>query len=428
MNLIAKALVYSLLLLGAGFVGAAQERDGRYYEREAVKAYRQKDYAQYLAHLQRALELRPNHPRLLYNLAGAYSLNGQINEALQSLERVAAMGLIYLFEADEDLAMLRQTEAYQRISRQFARNKAPLIRSQPALTVPQKGLIGESVAYDPRDKVYYIASVRERKIIKIGKDGAARDFATEKDGLWSVLGLKIDAKRRHLWACVTATPKMARPSAADKGSTGLFKFDLQTGNFLQKYVLPDRRQEHWFGDLTIARNGDVYATDSAKPAIYVLRAGGETIEEFLADPYFVNLQGLAFAPDEQTLYVADYASGIFAVDLKAKRVNLLPAPADTTLLGVDGLYFHRNGLIATQNGVNPQRVLRLAFDATRARVVRVEILEANHPAHDEITLGQVLGNDFYYIANAQWWSFNDEGAAVTPEKLKDLIVLRLKLN
>ena len=402
-------------------------QDGRYFERQAVQAYRNKDFPAYLANLQRALALRPNHPRLLYNLAGGYALNGKTEEGLQSLARVAAMGLAYPFEQDDDLASLRETESYRRVSEQFARNRAPLIRSEAAFTIPQKGLIGESVVFDPKTRSFYVASVRQRKIIKVGATGRAEDFATEKDGLWSVFGLKIDARRRLLWACTTATPQMWHQNAADKGLSGLLKFDLRTGRLLQKYVIADRANEHWLGDLTLTRNGDVYATDSVKPAIYLLRAGGGQIEKFYTHDSFVNLQGLAFSPDERRLFVADYAQGVWAIDMQTKQTELLAAPPDTTMLGLDGIYFYRNRLLAVQNGVNPQRVVEFELSKDWRRVERLNVLEANHPAHDELTLGALNGNDFYYIANAQWWSVNDDGQEITPEKLQNLKILRLRL-
>ncbi len=54
--------IYPIL---GGMVSLAQDdqpRDGRYYETQARKAYQEKDYSAFLAHMKRAVELRPNHP------------------------------------------------------------------------------------------------------------------------------------------------------------------------------------------------------------------------------------------------------------------------------------------------------------------------------------------------------------------------------
>lgn len=416
-------------LLTAQFSFAQNEppKDGRFYEREAVKAYQNKDFKAYLENLQMALRLRPNHPRILYNLAGAYNLNGYHEEAALLLNQVANMGLIYPVEKDEDFSSIKHLDWYKSILEKFENNKRPVIRSRSVITIPEKGLIAESVAYDSLTKTFYVSSVHKRKIISINAKGKAKDFATEKDGLWAVLGMKVDAKRRILWACTSAVNQATNIKAEDKGKSGLLKFDLRTGKLLKVYLIPDQKSEHWLGDLLIAANGDVFATDSIKPTVYVLRNGKEEIESFLEHKSFVNLQGLDFSSDERFLFMADYTKGIHIADLKTKSVSQLASPSTMTLLGIDGLYFYKDSLIATQNGVNPQRVVRFFLSKDMKSIERMETLEANHAQHDDITLGMLMGNNFYYIPNSQWWAISNDGKLASEDKLKEPIVLTLNL-
>ena len=85
-----KVILCSLLLFGNA---AAQEppKDGRYYESLARKAYQEKNYQSFLENMQQANQLRPNHPRLMYNLAVAQALNGNANESIGWLRKTAAM-------------------------------------------------------------------------------------------------------------------------------------------------------------------------------------------------------------------------------------------------------------------------------------------------------------------------------------------------
>ncbi len=401
-------------------------KDGRFYEREAVKAYQNKDFKAYLENLKMALTLRPNHPRLLYNIAGAYSLNDKSQEALSTLNQVAEMGLNYPAEKDNDFASIKNSDDFKKILDKFTKNKTATTRSQSVFTLTEKGLIAESIAYDPQTKTFYISSVHKRKIISINAKGEAKDFATQDDGLWAVLGMKVDAKRNLLWACTSAVNQAANVKAEDKGKSGILKFDLKAGKLLKTYLIPDRTAQHWLGDLLIAPNGDVFATDSAKPSVYVLRAGKEEIETFLEDKSFVNLQGLDFSSDGKLLFVADYAKGVHVVDLKTKSVILLAVPSNVTMLGIDGLYFYKGSLIATQNGVNPQRVARFYLSKDLKSVERMETLEANHPQHDEITLGMLMKDEFYYIPNSQWWAISDDGKLAPEEKLKEPSVFKFK--
>ena len=405
-----------------------QQKDGRYYEREAIKAYQNKDFKAYLENLKMALALRPNHPRLLYNIAGAYALNGDIQKALKSLDHVAGMGLIYAAEKDEDFISIKDTDDFKKILEKFAANKTPIVRSKAVFAIHEKGLITESVAYDPVTKTFYVSSVRKRKIISVNAKGEAKDFATEKDGLWAILGIKVDVRRRLLWACSSSIPQMINFKTEDKGKSAVLKFDLKTGKLLKTYLINDTTNEHWLGDLVVGPNGDVFATDSAKPTVYVIRNGKDEIEPFLEDKSFVNLQGLDFTPDGRHMFVADYAKGVFVVDMKTKSVRLLTTKPTMTLLGIDGLYFYKGNLVATQNGTNPQRVVRLVLNREMNGVERVETLEVNHPQHDEITLGLVLNNSFYYIANSQWWAINEKGELAAEEKLKEPVVLSFGLS
>jgi hypothetical protein len=58
----------------------------------------------------------------------------------------------------------------------------------------------------------------------------------------------------------------------------------------------------------------------------------------------------------------------------------------------------------------------------------METLEANHPQHDEITLGHILNDSFYYIANSQWWAIDEKGKLAPEDKLKEPVVLSFNLN
>jgi hypothetical protein len=179
-----------LFAITAGIPVSAQEeqpKDGRYYEGVAVKAYRNKDYDSFLKNMILAEQLRHGHPRLMYNLAAANALTGHPAEALKWLDGVAKMGLIYPAAEDTDFASLKESAEFKDIVKRFELNKAPLINSEPAFTLHEKGFIPESVAYDSKTKTFYLASVYKRKIVAIDQSGGAKDFATESAGLWSVM-------------------------------------------------------------------------------------------------------------------------------------------------------------------------------------------------------------------------------------------------
>jgi hypothetical protein len=417
------------LICGAIVSGAQTDepKDGRYYESLARKAYQEKDYAAFLANMKKAVELRPNHPRLMFNLAAAYALTGRGGEALQWLGKMTEMGLVFSAEKDSDFDSIKRTPEFQTILAGVAHNKLLVTGGVPAFTVHEKGFIPEGIAYDPVTRTFYLGSVYKRKIVSLNQQGEAKDFATEQDGLWSVMGMKVDARRRVLWVASAAHPQMSNYKAEENGTSGLFKFDLQTGKLLKKYILPNKPKQHWFGDLVLNSRGDVFATDSISPEIYFISRERDQIDLWLGGPPFVNLQGIDFTPDEKRLFVADYAKGIFLIDLATrKRVELSLAP-NITLLGIDGLYWYKGKLLAVQNGINPPRLVRLYLNKGLDRVERLEIIAANDPVFDEPTLGVLVKDTFYLIANSQWGAIDENGQLAPAGKLKEPVVLKIKL-
>lgn len=398
----------------------------RQFEHQAVAAYKKKDYAAYLEYLKQAENLRPNLPRLLYNLASANALNENFSESLELLRQIAQMGLDFHPEKDSDFEKLSGISDFQAILKIFEKNRQPRNQSLVALTLPEKDLITESVAYDKRTKRFFIGSVRKGKIIVVEADGTVKDFSAPDDNLWSVLGIKIDEKRGVLWACTAAVPQLAGFSKTDEGKSGIFKYDLNSGKLLKKFLL-ETTGKHLLGDLVVSGTGDVFATDSIAPVIYRLDSKTDKLEAFLTNKSFVSLQGITFSPDEKSLFVADYSTGIFRIDLKTEKVEAVKAGNQITTLGIDGLYYYKGKLIAIQNGINPQRVVEFELDSNVTSITGFKIIEANHPDFAEPTLGTIVGGNFYFIANSQWETVNEKGEITNPEKLRPPVILRVPL-
>lgn len=425
-----KFLILSLSVLifslGANAQTAAETAESVRLERQANADYKSKNFAKFLENVKRASDLRPNHARLLYNLAVGYALNNQVDEALKILERLAMMDLYFQIQADEDFKSLFENSAFKDIQSKFAENQKPLNRSEKAFTMPEKDLITEGIAFDSDTKRFFVGSIHRRKIAVIYKDGKVSDFSANADGLWSVSGLRVDAKRKILWAVSTAFPQMQNFQKADGGKSGLFKYDLRTGKLLQKFLLSNDTEKHALGDLIVAENGDVFASDSVSPNIYRLDAKTNKFELFLTSDMFASLQGLAFSPDEKILFVADYAKGVFRIELKDKKISQISFDAKTNPIGIDGLYFHRGNLIALQNGFRPHRVARFYLNKDFSAVTKSETLEANHADFNEPTLGVIVKENFYFIANSQW-DFTNENGTLVEDKLQKPVILRLKL-
>lgn len=417
-------LLAALLLLVQGDPVA----ESRVHQREAARAYEARDYSGFLEHARQAQRLRPTHGGVTYALASAYALTGDTAAALASLRRFASLGYSAQPAADSDFASLRGSIGLAEVERRLARNREPLVRGTVAFTLPERDLLAEGIAYDPRDGAFYVGSVHRRKIVRLAPDGSFSDFASlGGPGLWAPLGLRVDPVRRLLWVTTAALPQMAGYLAADSGRSALLRYRLDTGELSGRYPVPRDGRAHALGDLAVTRQGEVYVSDSRSPAIYRIAAGGESLERFVETPLLFSAQGLALAPDEQRLYIADYSRGIVQVELGTRAASLLPAPDTVLTLGIDGLSYHAGGLVGIQNGVTPHRVVRLELSPDGKRLIRSVTLERSHPRYQEPTLGVLVGRDLYYVANSQWERFGADGSIAQPDSLQPPVVLRLRL-
>ena len=399
------------------------------YEKLAVNNYLNKNYALFLSNMKKADEFRHNHPRILYNLAAAYSLNNDKKNAFVELQKLVDMKLYYPVEKDSDFAASWHDADFINIVKGFNKNLVPEGNSKTAFTYPEKDLITESVVYDSAENKFYLSSIYRKKIVWIDESGKTGNFKSEgEDGLWSVFGIKIDPVRRILWACTGAIEQMKGYNPDDLGKTAVFKYNIDSKKLINKYELNGTEYNHLFGDLTLGSKGDVYVSDSRFNAVYKIPAGSDSMEVYMEPGRFVSLQGLDLSADQKSLFLSDYALGIFKINLDKKTIEQINTPSNFTALGIDGLYFYKNSLIATQNGINPQRVVRIYLNDNLDRMEKYSILDSNNPYFDEITLGVIERNDFYYIANSQWGSFDKQGSIFPAEKLKEPRILKITLD
>jgi hypothetical protein len=395
-------------------------------EHDAVVAHKAKDYPAYLAAM-RLVEARdPAVPTVVYNVACAEALAGSADDAVRLLRRLASTGLSFAIGKDEDLRGLARRADFQAVVRTMKQNLAPRGKAEPAFTLRERELLTEGVAYDADRKTLLVSSVRHRKIVAIDEHGAQRDFVSEaRDGVCGVFGMSVDRTRHMLWASTTCLPHMLGFRPADKDVSGLFAYDLATGKLLVKAMIAADGKPHALGDVIVARNGDVYTTDSATPIIYRLAAGTSKLE-VLVDHGLLSLQGMALSADDKLLYVADYARGLYLIDLATKIPARLDPPDGIATVGIDGLYAHRGRLVATQNGTEPQRVVELTLSPAGKNLMAQQILLSADPRARDLSLGVVVDDVFYLNAAAGWSHYDDAGVA-KPGAAAPHVILRLAL-
>jgi DNA-binding beta-propeller fold protein YncE len=297
--------------------------------------------------------------------------------------------------------------------------------SAVAFYVSEKDLLPESIAFDPKDGSFYVGSTRKGKIVRVEKNGNVRDFvAPRQDGLWMVIGVKIHPTRRVLWACSGNGENLEGFRPGDRRASGVFAFNLDSGKLIRRWVLDAPGEVHAFNDLALTRGNDAYVTHMFdEPAVYRISDRSQKLEVFARPEGLRDPNGITLTPDEKTLFVAG-ADGIVAIDVETRAARVLAAPEGGTLGGIDGLYFHRGSLIA----VHSDSVCRHGLDEAMTRVVLTEVLELDHPLFDVPTTGVIVGDEFFYVANAQFGAVQKDGSLLPVEQLNEPAILKLRLQ
>lgn len=407
-----------MMMVAAVSLSADEVTDSRRLQQEALAAYKEKKPDVFLQKIRAASDLRPQHSTLLVQLAVALALNGQHQNALGILDRVAAMGLVYTLD-DPELQPVRELPGFARIAKRFEANGRAIGTAKQELTIDRLGMIPEGLAYDAKRRRWLISSVRNGTILAANADG---EIQTLVDVPWGVFGMAVDAKRGVLWATTAAVAQTEEFRAEDKGKAALLKIDLESGRILETLPAP-ADDAHHFGDVAVASDGEVYVSGTA-PVIF--RVADNQLEPFVRGP-FSSMQGIA--PARNVLYVADYAKGILIVDRRTRDVHVLRVPPNASLLGIDGLYLvDESTLIGTQNGTNPNRIIRIRLAPGGLAVSSVDTLLANGSGMGDPTLGMIVGKRFFFNANAQWDLFGGDGRIADPLKLKPAVVLSVPAN
>ncbi len=282
----------------------------------------------------------------------------------------------------------------------------------------EKDLIAEGISWDKKSGNFYIGSIHKNKIVQISPSGKNSDFVKSKqDGLGQVLGLHIDSKRRHLWACSNEAEFLKG------GKSSVHQYDLHSGNLIQKYEYREKDEIHLFNDIIVLESGEVYLTDSDSGAIFKIDPSKNSIEPFLKSDLLIYCNGITSSLNEQNLIVST-ARGIVSVNLHSKEIKRM----NLNYLSVaDGLYKYKQSLIAIQNVFFPVSIVQFQMDNDFHTLEKAHSLLVDHPLFDIPTTGVIADDWFYFIANSQLGN-RRENKIIDPSALKETLIMKIKLN
>jgi len=389
---------------------------------KANAAYTAKDYLTFRKTLESLHKLRPNNSDYMYQLVIAHALLNEKAPAYELMLGMQQQGLSYDFLASEHTTNLQGTEVFDYVNDLLIIAGNPTGEAETVFVLPDNVVMPETISWDESRQKFLVGTIAEGQILAVGKDGQVSELlkASDENGMWAIFDILVDGPRNRLWVTSASMMGYSRFDPVDKGRSALFEFDLKTLDLIKRHPVPVDGQPHILGSMVLDPNGNIYIADRTLPLIYRKPAGEDKLKPILALKDLVSQRGIAMQPDGRIMYVADREMGIMVVDLEGKQARLLEVPDTLNVGGIDGMYLQNNRLFVIQNGIKPQRVMRLQLDSSGTKVASVAPLAVALPEFDLPSFGVIEGEDLYYFANSQW--IGNKGSQ------KPVTVLRSSLN
>jgi sugar lactone lactonase YvrE len=288
----------------------------------------------------------------------------------------------------------------------------------------EKDLIPEGLAFDTVSRSIFVSSTHKRKIVRIDSTGRVSDFIKEKqDGIWSTIGMEVDAGRRHLWVISSQAKEVLPLPDPDsiQWRSAIYQYNLETGALIDSCLLAMKNV--FLNDLTVAENGDVYITESIQGNIYRLKTGRDSLELFLSLKPYTFPNGINFSDQPGHLFVST-AEGVLKINIVSRRYELIKKSDSVNAKDIDGLTYYNGSLIGHQS----TRVVRFMLNDKQDSITHSILLNSG-PEFDSSTTGEIGNGNYYFIVNSQVRSGIDfKNQVIKPmDSLENIIIRKISL-
>lgn len=415
-------------LIGATSSLQAQPGPGYWQlRREARESLQKHDYRFALERLLEADRRLPGNPDTILNLAEVYCYLGQRETGIQQLQRLVRMRIYFDLTKEPAFAELGKSVQFRNVVAEMEKMRTiKIVRAKSAFRIADPSFLPEGIGHDSKTGDLFLSSMYHRKIVRFTSKGQHADFITAgQSDIWSISGIGVDSIHRTLWACSNRFEGGKGYKAGMPKRATLYAFDLDTAHLKRHYPIQEPGDDHFCDGLTFSPDGTVFVADSAGLAIYQLTYRDDKLRVLVGPDVGISPQGLALSRDGRMLFVSNYLSGLYAINLANGKISTVREDPPDSLAGIDGLISYGKDLIAIQNGIQPNRVVMLKMSDDGMTVKAVKTLEIHHPLFGEPTLGVVVNGSLFFVANNPVERFlSDHNFADFP----DPVVLKRDLN
>lgn len=190
----------------------------------------------------------------------------------------------------------------------------------------------------------------------------------ETNGLQSVFGVLAHEPSGTLWVC--SVPNPFQPPVEGRVSE-LVALDLATGSLKARYRFPPPRSV--CNDMTVGRDGSVYAADTQNGRIILLAPGASELTVWGEDPLLKGIDGIAFSED-WTLYANNVTTGqLLRVDIQpdGSMGKVTTLTLNETLGGPDGMrLLSGNTFLLAEGSAGRIDLVTINGDSADVRVIK----------------------------------------------------------
>jgi len=338
----------------------------------------------------------PHSSNVRLALLNVYLEAEMMDAALLEIEFLAERG--YRFSEAGRAALLAAFDdgTRERLEALFAAGSGPIEASVGLATVPVEAELVEALAWRGDGEALFASTIVSRALYRRAGQGPWQRVELPVAG--SLGGLVYDDAEGTLWISSGVYEQTPDPESAFRGLIGYSPDDGTT-------ITIAGPEDSTPGDIALADDGTIYASDPLGGAIYAAHEGNLTV--WVGPGTFRSPQGLV--PWNGGLIVSDYGYGLAFV-APDRRVWRIDTEVPALLDGIDGMWRHGDRIVAIQNGARPPRIVELKLSADGLRVAAVRELERAHPAWTEPLGGTIVGDSFVYVATGQWDRFGEGGS------------------
>ncbi len=284
----------------------------------------------------------------------------------------------------------------------------------------EKDLIPEGIAIDSTTKRVYLNSLKNNKIVSSGLDGSDPKTFLKTNQYDYLAGFGMITKGDTLYA-------LGNSLTEDSNKSILLLLQLSSGDLIDSYSIDDANFHYW-NDLVVSSNNEIFITDSESNKIYIIQRPSKTIEIYLDSEEVSNINGITISNDDEYLYLAS-SKGIGIIETRSKKVINNPREEYS---GIDGLKFYKNNLYGIVNAWRDKArngLFKFKLNKTGTEILKNEKIIEFTESFKIPTTFDIFDGNIYFVTNTQMDNFNEKTNKVLDlKKLESYKMLKTRVE